>query len=237
MILTPVSCPRHTGIHANVDTSVHLGWWPLCVDVAWHRGACAPASGAAWWTLDPAATLQTPLPHSTRSTRRAARRPSAASSSARLPLCTRKHRVCGGPRMRPAPTSFVTIGPGAGVGAHRQLRAQKLRWLDMSGCHHHKLPACDSKRRLHAQLALPLLGSTPSGCGPWFFPGLQTLVMGCSTGWITHWGEAMANTSAADIAEGLRTVLEVRLQPFGRHASFEHAHNLTEGAKQRLVDE
>ena len=29
----------------------------------------------------------------------------------------------------------------------------------------------------------------------------------CSTGWITHWGEPMANTSAADLAGALQTIL------------------------------
>ena len=41
---------------------------------------------------------------------------------------------------------------------------------------------------------------------------LNACLLGRSTGWITHWGDAMANTSAADIAAGLREVLEVRLQ-------------------------
>lgn len=30
----------------------------------------------------------------------------------------------------------------------------------------------------------------------------------CSTGWITHFGESMANTSAQDLALGLRSVLQ-----------------------------
>jgi len=58
-------------------------------------------------------------------------------------------------------------------------------------------PGADAAAAFAAQRALNAPGRSPPFCSELY------------TGWITHWGEAMANTSAAELAAGLRGVLEV----------------------------
>jgi hypothetical protein len=52
-----------------------------------------------------------------------------------------------------------------------------------------------------------LHGRQPILIDRWYLTCHADVPMG-STGWITHFGEAMANTSAQDLASGLRDVLQ-----------------------------
>ncbi len=64
----------------------------------------------------------------------------------------------------------------------------------------------DAATAFAAQRALNPPGGSPPFCSELY------------TGWITHWGEGMANTSAAELAAGLRAILEVAPSRAARRA-------------------